>query len=45
MEDGVRLVSNLQGIDAADIRPGLPVEVFFQQVGEHVLPQFRPAQR
>jgi hypothetical protein len=40
MEEGVRLVSNLQGpVDAAAI--DLPVEVVFETFGDVVLPQFR----
>jgi uncharacterized OB-fold protein len=43
LEEGVRLVSNLQGVDFDAIDVGLPVEVFYQTFGEAVLPQFRPA--
>ena len=42
LEEGVALVSNLQGVALADIREGLPVEVFFEEVDGKVLPQFRP---
>lgn len=44
LEEGQRLVSNLIGIALEDVRPGLPVEVTFETVGEHVLPKFRPVQ-
>jgi uncharacterized OB-fold protein len=43
LEEGVRMVSNLQGIESGDIRSGLPVELFFAEVNGQVLPQFRPA--
>jgi uncharacterized OB-fold protein len=43
LEEGVRLISNLQGAPIDAIQPGLPVEVFFQAFDEVVLPQFRPA--
>jgi uncharacterized protein len=43
LEEGVRMVSNLQGIEKTDVRVGLPVEVFFAEVDGAVLPQFRPA--
>jgi uncharacterized protein len=43
LEDGVRMVSNLQGMDLDDVGLGLPVEVFFAEVNGSVLPQFRPA--
>ncbi|MCU1463028.1 MAG: hypothetical protein JWO37_3103 [Acidimicrobiales bacterium] len=40
MEEGVRLVSNLQG-RAEDAAIDLPVEVVFEDFGDVVLPQFR----
>lgn len=48
LEEGVRLVSNLTGIDPADVRPGMPVEVYYQTfdgAGSEglVLHQFRPS--
>lgn len=43
LEEGVPFVSNLQGIALKDIRAGMPVEVFFQDIDGKVLPQFRPA--
>lgn len=43
LEEGVRLISNLQDIELAAIDVGMPVEVFYQTFGETVLPQFRPA--
>jgi len=40
----VRLVSNLCGIDPADVTVGMPVEVFYQTFdNDLVLHQFRPA--
>lgn len=48
LEEGVRLVSNLTGIDPADVRTGMPVEVYYQGFDgpgseDLVLHQFRPA--
>jgi uncharacterized OB-fold protein len=39
---GVRLVSNLAGAEAGELRVGLPVEVFFEEVSPEVtVPRFR----
>jgi hypothetical protein len=43
LDEGIRMVSNLQGIDIADITPGLRVQVSFPEVGGVRLPQFSPA--
>jgi uncharacterized OB-fold protein len=43
LDEGLRLVANLQGIALADVRPGLPVEVFFAEIDGVMLPQFRPS--
>jgi uncharacterized OB-fold protein len=43
LEEGLRMVTNLQGVALADIRPGLRVELFFTEIDGTVLPQFRPA--
>jgi uncharacterized OB-fold protein len=43
IEEGARLVSNLVGCPAGDVRPGMPVEVVFEDVTPEVtLPKFRP---
>jgi uncharacterized OB-fold protein len=43
LDEGVRMVSNLVGIEPNDIRIGMPVEVEFQeQDGGTYLPVFRP---
>jgi uncharacterized protein len=43
LEEGVRLLSNLMGCPAGDVRIGLPVEVVFDDVTPEVtLPKFRP---
>ncbi|MGA8251271.1 MAG: OB-fold domain-containing protein, partial [Mycobacterium sp.] len=43
---GVRIVSNLTGIDPADVTVGMPVQAYFQTFdgadGDLVLHQFRP---
>lgn len=45
LEEGTRLVSNLVGIDPAEIRIGMPVEVEFARMDEElVLPLFRPVE-
>ena len=44
LDEGVRLVSNLCGIDPADVTVGMPVEVYYQTFdNDLVLHQFRPA--
>ena len=45
LEEGVRIVSNLRDIDPAEVKVGMPVEVFYEAFndGELVLHQFRPA--
>jgi uncharacterized OB-fold protein/acyl dehydratase len=44
LEEGTRLVSNLVGIDPAEVEIGMPVEVQFTRVDDDlVLPLFRPA--
>jgi uncharacterized OB-fold protein/acyl dehydratase len=44
LEEGTRLVSNLVGVAAHEVRIGMPVQVEFTQVDpELVLPLFRPA--
>jgi uncharacterized protein len=42
LEEGVRLVANLQGVVSTGAVNDLPVEVFFAPVDGVVLPQFRP---
>jgi uncharacterized protein len=41
LEEGVRLVANLQGVAWTDVVNDLPVEAFFAPVDGVVLPQFR----
>ena len=42
LEEGVRMVDDMLDLDPAEVRIGLPVEVFFQPVeDEIVLPKFR----
>jgi uncharacterized OB-fold protein len=43
LDEGFRIVSNLQGVALDDVHPGLAVEVFFAEVDGTMLPQFRPA--
>jgi uncharacterized protein len=43
LEEGVRLVSNLQDIDPAQVANDMDVEVVFRQIDGVKLPQFRPA--
>lgn len=42
LDEGIRMVSNLQGIDAADVHPGLRVAVTFADFDGVRLPQFTP---
>jgi uncharacterized OB-fold protein len=42
LDEGVRLVANLQGLPGDEVTNGLPVEVFFAEVDGVMLPQFRP---
>jgi uncharacterized protein len=42
LDEGMRLVSNLQGIDPADVRNGMRVEAEFGEIDGVKLPQFRP---
>lgn len=43
LEEGVRMISNLERSSQGAARLGLPVEVFFAEVDGAVLPQFRPS--
>jgi uncharacterized OB-fold protein len=43
LEEGLRLVTNLQGIEPAEVRNGMAVEVAFMDVDGVRLPQFVPA--
>jgi uncharacterized OB-fold protein len=42
LEDGLRLVSDLVDVDAADVRNDMAVELVFREYDGVVLPQFRP---
>jgi uncharacterized OB-fold protein len=42
LDEGVRMVSNLRGVELADVYPGLRVEVGFPEVDGVKLPQFSP---
>ncbi len=42
-QDDIRLTTNLVGVDPADIRSGMGVEVVFEAVEDVYLPLFRPA--
>jgi uncharacterized OB-fold protein len=42
LDEGVRLVSNLSEVDAADVENGMLLEVVFAEIDGVVLPQFRP---
>ena len=43
LDEGLRLVSNLQDIDPADVENDMRLEVLFTEVDGVKLPQFRPA--
>ena len=43
LEEGVRMTTNVVGIDNAALRPGMKLEAVFEDVGENVrIPKFRP---
>ncbi len=43
LEEGTRIVSNLEGVAPEDVAIGLPVEVFFETIDDDLtLPLFRP---
>lgn len=44
LDEGPRILTNLREVSPEDVRVGLPVEVFFEDLNETTaLPQFRPA--
>jgi hypothetical protein len=43
LEEGPRLVSNLQGVEVAEVVNDMPVVVTFKEVDGMMLPQFQPA--
>jgi uncharacterized OB-fold protein len=42
LDEGVRLVSNLQDIEPEEVRNDMAVEVVFMEIDGVRLPQFRP---
>jgi uncharacterized OB-fold protein len=43
LEEGVRLVSNLRGINPSEVKNDMPVEIELLEVDGVMLPQVRPA--
>jgi uncharacterized OB-fold protein len=43
LDDGVRMISNLQDIESGEVGLGMPVELMFAEVSGSLLPQFRPS--
>ena len=43
LEEGVRMVSNLVGIEVGDVRLGMPVRAIFREVDGTMLPLFEVA--
>lgn len=44
LDEGVRMISNVVGVANDALKIGMPVEVFFDDVGDNVrVPKFRPA--
>ena len=44
LEEGPRLTSNIVGVELAELRAGMAVEVVFEEANEEItLPRFRPA--
>jgi uncharacterized OB-fold protein len=45
LEEGVRMISNVIGIEPSKVRCGMAVEVVFDRLSDELtLPRFRPAQ-
>ena len=43
LEEGVRMISNVVGIDNRALTPGMKLQAVFEEVGENVsIPKFRP---
>jgi uncharacterized OB-fold protein len=42
-QDGLRITANLVGVDPADVRIGMPLQVVFEQYDDVWLPFFEPA--
>lgn len=46
LEEGVRMVADLAGVEPERVRIGMPVRVAFERVTDEIaLPRFRPAER
>jgi uncharacterized OB-fold protein len=46
LDEGVRMMGNVAGVDVEDVSIGMPVEVtFVRETDDVVLPMWRPAQR
>jgi uncharacterized OB-fold protein len=44
LDEGVRMMSDVENIDPDDVRIGLPVQVIFDDVDDEItLPKFEPA--
>ena len=43
LEEGVRVVGNVEGCDPGEVTAGMAVELFFEEVGGMRLPNFRRA--
>ena len=44
LDEGVRMISNVEDLDVHDVQIGMKVSVFFEDVTEEItLPKFRPA--
>jgi uncharacterized OB-fold protein len=43
LDEGVRMTSNVVGVDAADVKIGMSVQVTYVDEGTYVLPRFEPA--
>jgi hypothetical protein len=43
LDEGVRMVSNVESVEPADVAIGMPVRVFFEDIDEQItLPKFAP---
>ena len=42
LDEDVRMFGNIKGIDIDDVEIDMPVEVYFEQRGDQMLPQWKP---
>ena len=45
LDEDVRMYGNVKGIEIEDVEIDMPVEVYFEERGDQMLPQWKPARR